>query len=69
LCCGASFILSEEIEKVSFYKKMHEFDFKRSNAPIVVFNCPMCYNTLKDLVVSVGKKPLMLIELCKLAVS
>ncbi|MGB9668235.1 MAG: heterodisulfide reductase-related iron-sulfur binding cluster [Thermosulfidibacteraceae bacterium] len=67
LCCGASFVLSKEQDKVAYYRDKQKEDMFKFDTSWVIFNCPMCKSTLEGIVLDLGKKPLMLIELCKMA--
>lgn len=68
LCCGAPFTLSNEGEKAEQLQKKNIEDMVSSGASYVVFNCPMCYTTLAEKVRMKGIKPIMVSELCRMAI-
>jgi Fe-S oxidoreductase len=43
-------------------------DMKNAGAEICVFNCPACYQTLGQMVVRNGMKPIFMSDLCRLAI-
>ena len=54
--------LSEELQRKNVE------DMKKAGAEYVVFNCPACYFTLAEKVSKLGMKPILMSELCKLAI-
>ncbi|MGP3668088.1 MAG: heterodisulfide reductase-related iron-sulfur binding cluster [Candidatus Bathyarchaeota archaeon] len=54
--------LSEELQRKNVE------DMKKADAEYVVFNCPMCYFILAEKVGKLGMKPMLMSELCKLAI-
>ena len=68
ICCGASFVLSNEPEKAEGLQSKNIRDIVESGAEYVVFNCPMCYTTLADKVNAKDLKPIMVSELCRMAI-
>ena len=68
ICCGAPFVLSDEPEKAEGLQRKNIDDMVSSNAEYVVFNCPMCYTTLAEKVRKKGLKPVMVSELCRMAI-
>ena len=67
LCCGAAFVLAKQPDVVEKYKKKQLEDILSQPADYVVFNCPMCKTTMEKDIIDIGKKPLHLIELCRMA--
>ncbi len=68
LCCGAAFEFQGRKDFAKAIQKENVQDMLSSGAEYVIFNCPMCYITLKKSVENVGLKPLMVSELCKMAI-
>ncbi len=68
ICCGASFEFLGMKDVAEELQKKNLEDIKKSGATHVVFNCPMCYQTLKEKVKAMGLTPLLMSELCKLAI-
>ena len=68
LCCGAPFVLSKESGKLEVLQKKNLNDMANSGATHVVFNCPMCYTTLAERVKAKGLTPIMVSELCRMAI-
>lgn len=67
LCCGAAFVLSGNREVAENFKEEHIKDIVETDATHVVFNCPMCYRTLGDAVKKEGFEPVMVSDLCEMA--
>ncbi len=68
LCCGAPFVLSKESGKLEVLQKKNLNDMANSGATHVVFNCPMCYTTLAERVKAKGLTPIIVSELCRMAI-
>ena len=68
LCCGASFEFKGDFETARKLQERNIRDMVDSGASHVVFNCPMCYLTLGKKVRDAGLTPVMVSELCKMAI-
>lgn len=68
LCCGASFEFKGDFETARKLQERNLRDMADSGASHVVFNCPMCYLTLGKKVREMGLTPVMVSELCKMAI-
>ena len=68
ICCGAPFVISKEPEKAEDLQSKNIRDILETRAEYVAFNCPMCYTTLADKVRAKGLKPVMVSELCRMAI-
>ena len=68
LCCGAAFRLQGKDDLADEIQKKNVDDMVESGATHVVFNCPMCYLTLSKVVQKRGLTPIMISELCKMAI-
>ncbi|WP_456369721.1 heterodisulfide reductase-related iron-sulfur binding cluster [Geoglobus sp.] len=68
LCCGASFEFKGDFETARKLQERNIGDMVDSGASHVVFNCPMCYLTLGKKVRDAGLTPVMVSELCKMAI-
>jgi Fe-S oxidoreductase len=68
LCCGASFVFQRREELAKKVQEKNLKDMVSSGASHVVFNCPMCYLTLAEKVKREGMVPIMVSELCKMAI-
>ena len=68
LCCGASFEFKGDYETARRLQEKNLRDMVDSGASHVVFNCPMCYMTLGKRVRDMGLTPIMVSELCKMAI-
>lgn len=68
ICCGGLFFLEKRSEKAEELQKKILEDISSTNATHVVFNCPFCYTALAEKVRTAGKTPIMVSELCKMAI-
>ena len=68
ICCGAAFVLARKAELAEDLQKRNLDDIVKSGATHVVFNCPMCHTTLAEKVRAKGLTPIMVSELCKMAI-
>ncbi len=68
LCCGAAFVLQRREDLAEEFKRKNVEDIVSSGAEMAVFNCPMCYQTLGRSLAARGVTPIMVSELCKLAI-
>jgi Fe-S oxidoreductase len=67
LCCGAVFRMQGRDELADDVQKRNIQDMVNSKANFAVFNCPMCYVTLGEYVAKKGLMPLLISDLCRLA--
>ncbi len=67
LCCGGIIRNLQRYDLFVKVQKRNVEDMVRANAEYCVFNCPACYSSLAKRVYEKGLKPIMLHELCKLA--
>ena len=68
ICCGAAFEFAGKKEVAEKFQKKNLEDIARTNATYVIFNCPMCYLTLAKKLRKAGKIPIMISEICKMAI-
>jgi len=68
LCCGVVFTFLQKEELTRSVQRKNIEDILNSKASHVVFNCPMCYLTLAEKVRNQGLTPIMISELCKMAI-
>lgn len=68
LCCGGIFRLQQRYDLYVDVQKRNVEDMVKAKAEYCVFNCPMCYYMLVERVSKAGIRPIMLHQLCKLAV-
>ncbi|TDA29598.1 MAG: (Fe-S)-binding protein [Archaeoglobi archaeon] len=67
LCCGGIIRSLQRYDLFVDVQKRNVEDMARANAEYCVFNCPACYSSLAKRVEEKGIKPVMIHELCKLA--
>ncbi len=68
LCCGTGLKLQGRYKLAEEVQRKNLDDIVKSNAEIVVFNCPMCYATLSKAVKELGLKPYLVSDLCRIAI-
>ncbi len=68
LCCGAVFEMWGEFELAEEVQRKNIDDMVSSGASMAVFNCLMCYVALAEKVAKRGLMPLMVSDLCRLAI-
>lgn len=68
ICCGAAFVLAGESELAEELQRRNLQDMVECGATHAVFNCPMCYTTLAEKVRAKGLTPLMVVDLCRMAI-
>uniref|UniRef100_A0A7J2TIA7 (Fe-S)-binding protein n=1 Tax=Archaeoglobus fulgidus TaxID=2234 RepID=A0A7J2TIA7_ARCFL len=69
LCCGGIIRALQKYDLFVDVQKRNVEDMIKAKAEYCVFNCPACYSSLSERVTKAGIKPIMLHELCKLALS
>lgn len=67
LCCGLNFEAQQRHELAEDTRKRILEDLKASGATYCVYNCPMCLFTLQDKVRATGITPILMPELCQIA--
>ncbi|WP_027365028.1 (Fe-S)-binding protein [Desulfotruncus alcoholivorax] len=67
LCCGAVFKMQGRKELAEDVNKRNLDDMVRAGAEVCIFNCPFCYMTMKDMISGRGLKPLLISDLCRMA--
>ncbi|MEM1670825.1 MAG: (Fe-S)-binding protein [Archaeoglobaceae archaeon] len=67
LCCGGIIRGLQKLDLFVEVQKKNVEDMKNAKAEYCVFNCPACYSSLAERVRKEGIKPIMLHQLCKLA--
>ncbi len=68
LCCGAVFRMQGRDEIADDVQRRNIQDMIDAKANFVVFNCPMCFVTLAESVAKRGMMPVLISDLCRLAV-
>ncbi|PCN50488.1 hypothetical protein B6U99_04250, partial [Candidatus Geothermarchaeota archaeon ex4572_27] len=68
LCCGSIFKLQGRLELAVEVQRRNVEDMVRHGAQACIFNCPNCYWTLAEIVARRGIKPLLMSQLCQLAI-
>ncbi|RLF16503.1 MAG: (Fe-S)-binding protein, partial [Thermoprotei archaeon] len=68
LCCGSIFKLQGRYDLAVDVQRRNIEDMVKHGAEVCVFNCPNCYWTLSELVAKRGIKPLLMSQLCQLAI-
>ncbi|MGC9325390.1 MAG: heterodisulfide reductase-related iron-sulfur binding cluster [Desulfomonilia bacterium] len=67
LCCALSFDAQQRRELAENTRSMILEDLKASGAEYCVYNCPMCLFTLQDRVRAIGITPILMPDLCQMA--
>jgi Fe-S oxidoreductase len=67
LCCGGVPEAAQRFELVDDIRARNVADMKASGAQYCVFNCPFCFWTLAEPVAKAGIFPIMMSDLCLLA--
>jgi Fe-S oxidoreductase len=71
LCCGGT-ILGQRREgsrrRAGEVQRRNVEDMADAGAQVCVFNCPACFNTLRETVSTRGIRPVFMSDLCRLAV-
>ena len=68
LCCGAVFEMWGEYELAEEVQKKNIEDMVKSGARFAAFNCPMCLVALGEKAAKAGLMPILVSDLCRLAV-
>jgi Fe-S oxidoreductase len=68
LCCGGIFRAQQRYDLYVDVQKRNVEDMVKAKAEYCVFNCPYCYYVLAERVSKAGIRPIMLYQLCKMAI-
>ena len=68
LCCGAVLRAQGRDELAEDLNERNIQDMLDFGASMTLFNCPACYSTLNQMVTEQGLKPIMVSDLCRLAI-
>ena len=69
LCCAGIIRGQQRYDLFVDVQKRNVEDMVNAEAEYCVFNCPACYSSLSELVAKKGMKPIMMHDLCKLALN
>lgn len=67
LCCGGVTEVAQRFDLVEDIRARNVADMQASGAQYCVFNCPFCYWTLAEPVAKAGIFPIMMSDLCHMA--
>lgn len=67
LCCAATIRAQQREELADDVQERNIEDMAATGAKYCVFNCPMCFFTLKDKAAARGMTPMLMSDLCRLA--
>ena len=67
LCCGGVLEAAQRFDLVDDIRERNVADMKASGAQYCVFNCPFCFWTLAEPVAKAGIFPIMMSDLCLMA--
>ena len=67
LCCAGTVMAQQKLDKCDDLQKRNIDDMVDAGAKFCVFNCPACLNSMKDRVTERGIIPILMSELCQLA--
>jgi Fe-S oxidoreductase len=67
LCCGGIIRGQQKYDQFVDVQKRNVEDMANAGAEYCVFNCPACFSSLFEAVMKKGIKPIMMHDLCKLA--
>ena len=68
LCCGGVIEAHQKFDVMDEIQEENLRDMKMSGAQFVAFNCPFCHWTLSTMAAQRGLKPLMVYDLCRMAI-
>ena len=68
LCCGSVLVMQGRDELAEDLQEKNTSDMLEAGVEYCVFNCPMCYYTLGEIVAKKGIKPVVMSDLCRMAV-
>jgi heterodisulfide reductase subunit B len=67
LCCGGILLAQQRFEQAEKMQQQNLDDMVDAGAMACVFNCPFCFFTLGEAVLQRGLMPILMSELCRLA--
>ncbi len=67
LCCAGTIRGQQKYDLFVDVQKRNVEDMVKAGAEYCVFNCPACFSSLSEAVAKKGVKPIMMHDLCKLA--
>jgi Fe-S oxidoreductase len=67
LCCGGVLEAAQRFDLVEEIQRKNVEDMKSTGAQYGVFNCPFCFWTLAEPVAKAGMIPIMMSDLCLMA--
>ena len=67
LCCGTILRAQQRDELADDVQKRNLDDMQATGASYCVFNCPMCFITMKDMVSERKMTPILMSDLCQIA--
>jgi len=67
LCCGGTIQSQQRDELGDDVQKRNIDDMEAAGVQYCVFNCPACFFTLSDLVAERGITPILMSDLCQIA--
>ncbi|OGP59603.1 MAG: hypothetical protein A2V67_15400 [Deltaproteobacteria bacterium RBG_13_61_14] len=67
LCCGMVVQAAQRDDRADAIQKRNLDDMAAVGARYCVFNCPMCFMTLKGMVAERGMTPILISDLCRIA--
>ncbi|MFP4391910.1 MAG: heterodisulfide reductase-related iron-sulfur binding cluster [Desulfohalobiaceae bacterium] len=67
LCCGGIVRAQQRDDLADRLQEKNLQDMKQAGAEYCVLNCPFCYYTLDELLLERGIKPVLMSDLCRLA--
>jgi len=68
LCCAMTIRAAQRDDLADDIQKRNLDDMKSTGAKYAVFNCPMCFMTLREMAAERGMIPILMSELCQLAI-
>lgn len=69
LCCGTVFRMQGRDDLADDVQERNVRDMVDAGASACVFNCPMCYEALAEMTAKRGVKPIMIGDLCRMALN
>ncbi len=67
LCCGMILRAQQRDELADDVQKRNLDDMQAAGAKYCVFNCPMCFFSMREMVTERGITPIMMSDLCRMA--
>jgi Fe-S oxidoreductase len=67
LCCGTTIRAMQRDELADDIQERNVEDMVAVGARYCVFNCPMCFMTMREMVAERGITPILMSDLCRMA--